>query len=170
VSGDVYQIAARGGWRNDAVWVTEDYELARELAKAFHEPMPRVVAHAVMTDTGNTAGHAVAWCGDVTLHLRTCARLPVPFESDRRMPVPSPLTVFERRGLRRASHRPQWSKTWETRMQITVQENTGGPETLRLTERPEPIPGVGETLIRSAPAGIQPGRCCGPLRRTQADR
>ena len=31
-SGDVYQIAARGGCRNDAVWVTEHYELAREFA------------------------------------------------------------------------------------------------------------------------------------------
>ena len=88
VSGDVYQITARGGCRNDVVWVTEHYELAREFAQAFHEPMPHVVALAVMTDTDDTAGHAVAWYGDVTLHLRTGARLAVPFESDRRVPVP----------------------------------------------------------------------------------
>ena len=50
--------------------------------------MPRAVALAVMTDTDDTAGHAVAWYGDVTLHLRTGARLPVPLESDRRVPVP----------------------------------------------------------------------------------
>ena len=41
-------------------------------------------------------------------------------------------------------------------MQIIVQEHTGGPETLSLAERPEPIPGVGEVLIRSAAAGINP--------------
>ena len=82
VSGDVYQIAARGGCRDDAVWVAEHYELAREFAQAFQEPMPHVVALAVMTDTDDTAGHAVAWYGDFMLHLRTGKRLPVPFESD----------------------------------------------------------------------------------------
>ena len=82
VSGDVYQIAARGGCRDDAVWVAEYYELAREFVQAFQEPMPHVVALAVMTDTDDTAGHAVAWYGDVVLHLRTGERLPVPFESD----------------------------------------------------------------------------------------
>ena len=82
VSGDVYQIAARGGCRDDAGWVAEHYELAREFAQAFQEPMPHVVALAVMTDTDDTAGHAVAWYGDVMLHLRTGERLPVPFESD----------------------------------------------------------------------------------------
>ena len=82
VSGDVYQIAARGGCRDDAVWVAEHYELAREFAQAFQEPMPHVVALAVMTDTDDTAGHAVAWYGDFMLHLRTGERLPVPFESD----------------------------------------------------------------------------------------
>ena len=83
VSGDVYQIAARGGCRNDAVWVAEHYELAREFAQAFQEPMPHVVALAVMTDTDDTAGHAVAWYGDVMLHLRTGEKLAVPFEPER---------------------------------------------------------------------------------------
>ena len=83
VSGDVYQIAARGGCRTDVVWVAEHYELAREFAQAFQEPMPPVVALAVMTDTDDTAGHAVAWYGDVMLHLRTGEKVPVPFETDR---------------------------------------------------------------------------------------
>ena len=82
VSGDVYQVAARGGCRDDAVWVAEHYELAREFAQAFEEPMPHVVGLAVMTDTDDTAGHAVAWYGDVVLHLRTGERLPVPFVAD----------------------------------------------------------------------------------------
>ena len=79
VSGDVYQIVARGGCRDDSVWVAEHYELAREFARAFQEPMPQVVALAVMTDTDDTAGHAVAWYGEVVLHLRTGERLPLPF-------------------------------------------------------------------------------------------
>ena len=41
-------------------------------------------------------------------------------------------------------------------MEIIVQDSTGGPETLSLAERPEPIPGVVEVLIRSGAAGINP--------------
>ena len=41
-------------------------------------------------------------------------------------------------------------------MHIIVQDRTGGPETLRLTERSEPTPGEGELLIRSAAAGVNP--------------
>ncbi len=33
-----------------------------------------------MTDTDETAGHAVAWYGNVVLHLRTGQTLSLPFE------------------------------------------------------------------------------------------
>ena len=41
-------------------------------------------------------------------------------------------------------------------MHIIVQASTGGPETLRLAERPDPTPNEGELVIRSAAAGINP--------------
>ena len=82
VSGDVYQIVAHGGCRDDANWVAERYELDRDFARVFQEPMPHVVALAVMTDTDDTAGHAIAWYGDVVLHLHTGETLPVPFDDD----------------------------------------------------------------------------------------
>jgi NADPH:quinone reductase-like Zn-dependent oxidoreductase len=41
-------------------------------------------------------------------------------------------------------------------MRIIVQEKTGGPETLAIAERPTPVPGRGEVLIKVAAAGINP--------------
>ncbi|WP_309083305.1 NADP-dependent oxidoreductase [Chelativorans sp.] len=41
-------------------------------------------------------------------------------------------------------------------MQIIIQEQTGGPEVLRLVERPSPTPGKGEVLVRVRAAGLNP--------------
>ena len=41
----------------------------------------------------------------------------------------------------------------------------GGPEVLRLTERPIPLPGAGEVVVRVAAAPVNPmprGRLCRP--------
>ena len=81
VSDDVYQIAARSGCRHDSVWVAERYELDPLFARGFQEPLPRVVAVALMTDTDETAGHAVAWYDNVVLHLRTGETRSLPFQS-----------------------------------------------------------------------------------------
>lgn len=80
VSDDVYQIVARSGCRDDKVWLAERYELARLFAEGFQEPIPRVVAVALMTDTDETAGSAVAWYDDIVLQLHTGEALPLPFE------------------------------------------------------------------------------------------
>jgi NADPH2:quinone reductase len=37
-----------------------------------------------------------------------------------------------------------------------VHTETGGPEVLRLVERPEPEPGPGEVLVRVAVSGVNP--------------
>ena len=41
-------------------------------------------------------------------------------------------------------------------MRIIIQDTTGGPETLYLAERPDPMPGSGEILVGSSAAGINP--------------
>ena len=41
-------------------------------------------------------------------------------------------------------------------MRIIVQDKTGGPETLILQERPDPVPAAGEVLVRVMAAGINP--------------
>jgi NADPH:quinone reductase-like Zn-dependent oxidoreductase len=37
-----------------------------------------------------------------------------------------------------------------------VQDRTGGPETLRIVEQPDPVPREGQVLIRSSAAGVNP--------------
>ena len=81
-SSDVFQIVARAGCREDTNWVTERFDLDRDFARAFREPTPHVVALAVMTDTDDTSGHAVAWYGEVVLHLQAGGRVSLPFDSD----------------------------------------------------------------------------------------
>ena len=87
VSDDIFQIIARSGCRQDANWVAERHELSRDFARAFQEPMPDVVGLAVMTDTDDTEGQAIAWYRDVVLHLQTGSSLSVPFDGDFNEPA-----------------------------------------------------------------------------------
>ena len=41
-------------------------------------------------------------------------------------------------------------------MRAVVYSSTGGPEVLRLVDRPEPSPGPGEVLVRVAVSGVNP--------------
>src|SRR5712692_2740160 len=41
-------------------------------------------------------------------------------------------------------------------MKAVVYSEAGGPEVLRFVDRPEPVPGAGEVLVRMAVSGVNP--------------
>ena len=73
-------IVVRSACAGSSDWVGERRALQSEFAQSFPESMPPVVAVALMTDTDDTMGHAVAWYADIVLHLRSGESLRLPFD------------------------------------------------------------------------------------------
>ena len=77
---DVSMIVVRSACAGSSDWVGERRALQPDFAQGFPESMPPVVAVALMTDTDDTMGHAVAWYADIVLHLRSGESLRLPFD------------------------------------------------------------------------------------------
>ena len=60
-------------------WFAEYREFEADFQQAFAEPMPMVVAVALMTDTDDTGGAAIAWYGGIKLHLYSGETVALPF-------------------------------------------------------------------------------------------
>ena len=81
---DVSMIVVRSACAGSSDWVGERRALQSDFALGFPESVPNVVAVALMTDTDDTMGHAVAWYADIVLHLRSGESLRLPFDESVR--------------------------------------------------------------------------------------
>ena len=77
---DVSMIVVRSACAGSSDWVGERRVLQPDFTLGFPESMPPVVAVALMTDTDDTMGHAVAWYADVVLQLPSGESLRLPFD------------------------------------------------------------------------------------------
>lgn len=63
----VRMIVLRSGEREAGRWMAETRNVLEDYQRAFGEAPPRVSGIAIMTDTDDTGGKAVAWYGDIDL-------------------------------------------------------------------------------------------------------
>ena len=61
----VYMIAAESGTENSGIWKIQTQNLYEDFKAAFGEQPPRINGIAIMSDTDNTKGSAVAFYGDI---------------------------------------------------------------------------------------------------------
>ena len=66
----VIMLAAESGPSKTGQWVSEERNVYEDFKKLFGEESPALGAVAIMTDTDNTDGHAVAYYGDITLSAK----------------------------------------------------------------------------------------------------
>lgn len=66
-TGNAIVIAVESGHERIGTWVHEERNYHEDYRRFFGEEPPRLGAVAVMTDTDNTGGEAVAWYGNISL-------------------------------------------------------------------------------------------------------
>ena len=66
----VIMLAVESGPSKTGQWVSEERNVYEDFKKLFGEEPPALGAVAIMTDTDNTDGHAVAYYGDITLSAK----------------------------------------------------------------------------------------------------
>lgn len=64
-TGNAVMVAVESGDGNAGKWVDEERNLVEDYRRAFGEDPPGIGAVAIMTDTDNTGGEAVAWYGAI---------------------------------------------------------------------------------------------------------
>ncbi len=77
-------IVVRSACAGSSDWSGERRALQPDFAQGFPESVPPVVAVALMTDTDDTMGHAVAWFADIVLQLPSGESLRLPFDKTLR--------------------------------------------------------------------------------------
>ena len=60
-------IVAESGSDKTGRWITEQRDILADYRRLFGEEPRKLGAIAIMTDTDNSGGEAVAWYGDITL-------------------------------------------------------------------------------------------------------
>ena len=66
----VIMLAVESGPSKTGQWVSEERNVYEDFKKLFGEEPPALGAVAIMTDTDNTVGHAVAYYGDIILSAK----------------------------------------------------------------------------------------------------
>ena len=66
-SSNALMIAVESGDEKAGTWVSEERNVYEDYRMLFGEDPPAIGAVALMTDTDNTGGEAVAYYGDITL-------------------------------------------------------------------------------------------------------
>jgi hypothetical protein len=66
-TSNAMMVAVESGDGKAGTWVTEERNLYEDYRRLFGEEPPEIGAVALMTDTDNTGGKAVAYYGDITL-------------------------------------------------------------------------------------------------------
>ena len=66
-TSNAMMVAVESGEGNVGTWVAEERNLYEDYRRLFGEDPPEIGAVALMTDTDNTGGKAVAYYGDITL-------------------------------------------------------------------------------------------------------
>ena len=66
-TANAMMVAVESGNDKTGTWVTEERNVYEDYRKLFGEDPPEIGAVALMTDTDNTGGAAVAYYGDITL-------------------------------------------------------------------------------------------------------
>jgi hypothetical protein len=66
-TSNAMMVAVESGDENAGTWVTEERNVYEDYRTLFGEDPPEIGAVALMTDTDNTGGKAVAYYGDITL-------------------------------------------------------------------------------------------------------
>ncbi|MDR8392932.1 DUF3047 domain-containing protein [Aliifodinibius sp. S!AR15-10] len=61
----VQMVVVRNGSDKRRTWITETRNILEDYRKIWGEDPPRISGVAIMTDTDNTGGEAVAWYGDI---------------------------------------------------------------------------------------------------------
>lgn len=69
-SSSAVMVAVESGDELAGRWLSEERDVYQDYLKLFGEEPPRIGAVAVMTDTDNTGGEAVAYYGDISLSSR----------------------------------------------------------------------------------------------------
>jgi len=64
-TGNAVMVAVESGDANAGRWIDEERNLVEDYRRAFGEDPPKIGAVAIMTDTDNTGGEAVAWYGAI---------------------------------------------------------------------------------------------------------
>ncbi len=66
-TSNAVMVAVESGDENAGHWIREERNLYADYRRLFGKDPPEIGAVAIMTDTDNTGGEAVAWYGDITL-------------------------------------------------------------------------------------------------------
>ncbi len=66
----VIMLAVESGPQKAGQWLSEERNVYEDFRRLFNEEPPTLGAVAIMTDTDNTAGKAVAYYGDITLSAK----------------------------------------------------------------------------------------------------
>ncbi len=64
----VYMIAVQSGNSKTGEWIVERQNILEDYRRAFGENPPDITGVAIMTDTDNTGGSAIAYYGDIIFH------------------------------------------------------------------------------------------------------
>ncbi len=79
VGSRIRMMVLRSSCRDAGGWQVETRELGEDYARTFDTTLPEILGVAVMTDTDDTRGHAIAWYADVSWSTASGRPLPVPF-------------------------------------------------------------------------------------------
>lgn len=69
-TGNAMMIAVQSGGGRAGEWLAEERDIVADYRQAFGEEPPRIGAIAIMTDTDNTGGAAMAWYDDLLMRAR----------------------------------------------------------------------------------------------------
>ncbi|GAB4363712.1 MAG: DUF3047 domain-containing protein [Deltaproteobacteria bacterium] len=66
-TSNAMMVAVESGNDRAGEWIREERNLVEDYRRLFGKDPPEIGAVAIMTDTDNTGGEAIAWYGDITL-------------------------------------------------------------------------------------------------------